>query len=274
MFGNLTNFESLGTALFDAGMRIIPALICITFHELAHGYTAYRLGDRTAKEMGRLTLNPIKHIDIFGLIMMMLFRFGWAKPVPVNMNNFKKPKFHMAVTAFAGPLSNLILALVVMFIYGLAISLLGGIYAGEVVITGNAIIADGALLPDSAVSNKEIIFADGIVHDNGQLFAKNVIFAGGIGSIILQIIHNTVYISFALAVFNLLPIPPLDGSKVLFSLLSEDSYYKLMRYERYGMIVLIIFLSTPFFSTTIGGLTRVLFSGSFSVLKASYWMVS
>jgi len=255
-------------------MRIIPALICITFHELAHGYTAYRLGDRTAKDMGRLTLNPIKHIDVFGLIMMMFFRFGWAKPVPVNMHNFKKPKSYMAITAFAGPLSNLVLAIAVMLLFGFTVSLLGGIYASEVVITGNTVYADGTLLSDSAVAGKEIIYVDSVVSSGDQIIAEDVIFAGGFGSIIIQLIHNTAYISIALAVFNLLPIPPLDGSKVLFSLIPEGAYYKLMRYERYGMIVLILFLASPYFSTTIGGLTRTLFRSSFVFLQASYGMVN
>ena len=93
-------------------LSIIPALVCITLHELAHGYVAYRLGDDTAKRAGRLTLNPLKHIDIMGLAMMVIFKFGWAKPVPVNMWKFKNPKKGMAITAAAGPLSNIIIAVI------------------------------------------------------------------------------------------------------------------------------------------------------------------
>ena len=89
-------------------LSVLPALICITLHECAHGYAAYRLGDDTAKRAGRLTLNPIKHIDIVGLIMLVTLHFGWAKPVPVNMNRFKDPKQGMALTAAAGPLANLL----------------------------------------------------------------------------------------------------------------------------------------------------------------------
>ena len=226
MFGDLFNLENIGASLINAGIRIIPALICITFHELAHGFTAYSLGDRTAKDMGRLTLNPIKHIDVFGLIMMMFFRFGWAKPVPVNMYNFRKPKTFMAVTAFAGPLSNIILALFVLSIYGFIFEALGG---GD---------------------------------------------AQGAGAVMHEIIQNTAYISIALAVFNILPIPPLDGSKVLFSLLPEESYYKLMRYERYGMILLIVLINTPFFRTTIGGLTEALFNNFLNVAQFTYDFVN
>lgn len=93
-------------------LSVVPALICITLHELAHGYVAYRLGDDTAKRAGRLTLNPLRHIDIMGLLMMIVFKFGWAKPVPVNMWKFKNPKKGMAITAAAGPIANLLIALV------------------------------------------------------------------------------------------------------------------------------------------------------------------
>ena len=172
--------------LLDIAIIAIPALICITIHELAHGYVAYRLGDNTAKDMGRLTLNPIKHIDPIGLAMILVIGFGWAKPVPVNMGNFKNPKVGMALTALAGPLSNIILAFIVIFIF--------------------------VLLP--APQDMTGVF-------------------------IMQIIVRMALLNVALAIFNMLPIPPLDGSKILFSLLPENLYYKLMRYERYGMILLL-----------------------------------
>ena len=200
------------SVLTDALITAIPALICITIHELAHGYTAYRLGDNTAKDMGRLTLNPIKHIDIFGLLMLLVVQFGWAKPVPVSMRNFKNPRAGMAVTAIAGPLSNIILAVIVLFIYGLVYIPLGGFNPGRA------------------------------------------------GTVVMIIFERTAYISVGLAVFNLVPIPPLDGSKVVFSFLSDKSYNMLMRYERYGMIVLILIISTKVFNNTIGMLTSTLFN--------------
>ena len=100
-------------------LSIIPALICITLHELSHGFVAYKLGDTTAKDAGRLTLNPIKHLDIMGILMMVVFHFGWAKPVPVNMYRFKNPKQGMAITAVAGPLMNVLITIVFLFLYGL-----------------------------------------------------------------------------------------------------------------------------------------------------------
>ena len=171
-------------------LSVVPALICITLHELAHGYVAYRLGDDTAKRAGRLTLNPLRHIDIMGLLMMIVFKFGWAKPVPVNMWKFKNPKKGMAITAAAGPIANLLIALVFLFLYGFLFALL---------------------------------------HRPGRSL-----------NWLLEMLYITAYLSIALAIFNIIPIPPLDGSKVLFSCISDRSYTKLMYYERYGMIVLLV----------------------------------
>ncbi len=169
-------------------------MLSFTFHELSHGFVAYKLGDDTAKNAGRLTLNPIKHIDVVGLILIIVSGFGWAKPVPINMNNFKKPKEGMAISALAGPVSNLLLAAVALLIFGFVAAPLGK--------------------------------------------------AGSAGDFLLQLLYTTAYINCVLAVFNIIPIPPLDGSKVLFSLLPEREYYKLMQYERYGMIILLILVVT------------------------------
>ena len=217
-------------------LGVIPALLCITIHELAHGYTAYRLGDMTAKNMGRLTLNPIKHIDIFGLLMMVFMRFGWAKPVPVNMRNFKKPRLHMAITALAGPLSNIVLAVIVFFFLGLLIAPLGGFFSP---IDGQIYVAEGA------------------------------------GKIAIELIYRAAMLSVALAVFNILPIPPLDGSKVLFSFLPEQTYYKLMRYERFGMIILILLVfQQTIFSATVGGATFTLVDLFAGITRFAYNLVN
>ena len=193
---------------------LIPALVCITLHELSHGYTAYLLGDDTAKSRGRLTLNPIKHMDVMGLLMMLVFHVGWAKPVPVNMYKFKNPKRGMALTALAGPMSNIVIAVVFMFVSGLL------------------------YIP---------------------------LYSSGVGYFFLGMLQLTAYISVGLGLFNLIPIPPLDGSKVLFSLMSDDKYYKLMRYERYGGILMLILVASgvigrplsSLISKTIYGLTPV-----------------
>ena len=184
--------------LLDIALSVLPALICITLHECAHGWAAYRLGDDTAKRMGRLTLDPLKHIDIIGLAMMVLFRFGWAKPVPVDMRKFKNPKRDMAITAAAGPLMNVILCLAALFLYGLT--------------------------------------APGAFYRGGSLYYLN------------EGLYLTAYLSLALALFNIIPIPPLDGSKVLYSFISDRAYMQLMRYERYGMIALLALIVLSDFS--------------------------
>ena len=202
------------SVLTDMLLAVVPALICITLHELSHGFVAYKLGDNTAKNMGRLTLNPIKHIDIFGLIMMVVFKFGWAKPVPVNMRNFKNPKRDMAITALAGPLSNVLICCVVLFIYGLV------------------------YLPCNLA---------------GTEFAGSLLYA----------VYITAYLSIALAIFNIIPIPPLDGSKVLFSLMSDKSYMKLMRYERYGMLLLLVLIVTEVLGNPLYAATEFVFDKLF-----------
>ena len=195
-------------------LGLIPSLLCITLHELSHGFVAYKLGDDTAKRAGRLTLNPIKHLDPMGLLMMLVFHVGWAKPVPVNMNNFKNPKRDMAITALAGPVSNVLIGCVFLFIYGL-------IY-----------------FPCMA---------------NGS----------EISTTLLNMTYITAYLSFALAVFNIFPIPPLDGSKVLFSFMSDESYAKLMRYEQFGMILLLLLVATDILGNPLQTATTFLLNKLF-----------
>jgi Zn-dependent protease len=197
-------------------MRVIPALLCITLHELSHGVVAYALGDDTAKKAGRLTLNPIKHLDVMGLLMMVIFGFGYAKPVPVNMMNFKNPKRGMAITAFAGPLSNVLIAVVFLFLYG---------------------------------------------------FFYPILPTGGVWEILLEMLAITATLSFAMAIFNLIPIPPLDGSKVLFSLLPEDAYWKLMEFEKYGFLVLIALLYFNILDTPL----QWLLSHGMKLLMPLFW---
>ena len=192
--------------VWQTAVLVAASLLCITFHETCHGLAAYRLGDNTAKRMGRLSLNPLKHVDLMGLIMMALFRFGWAKPVPVDMRNFKNPKAGMALTALAGPVSNVVLA-----------------YAAVV------------------LCNFVMFLADRL----------------GSTWLLLALAQFFVYveiISAGLAVFNVFPIPPLDGSKVLFALLSDRAYDRLMRYEKYGMGLLMALLVTGAIERPLGAM--------------------
>ena len=176
-------------SLLDAAARVAAVLLCLTVHELCHGLAALSLGDPTAKSMDRLSLNPLRHIDWLGLLMMFTVGFGWAKPVPVDPRYFKDPKKGMALTALAGPVSNFMLAFSLVLISK-------GIY----------------------------LYADYTPVWNG----------------IYNFLHLTAILSIGLGLFNLLPIPPLDGAKVLGGLLPGRTYFALMRYERYGMLLLLL----------------------------------
>lgn len=184
------------TGLLQLLLRVAAVLICVMFHEVSHGLAAYLLGDPTAKAQHRLSLNPLRHIDPFGALMMLLVGFGWAKPVPVDMRYFKKPKTGMAITALAGPISNFVLAYVALL---LAYLVLGIMYA------------TGALATN---------FWFGFI-DFCALLAS---------------------LSIGLGVFNLIPFPPLDGSKVLGAFLPDRIYHKILRYEFAGMFVLMALL--------------------------------
>ena len=174
-------------SLWDMLARLVAVLLCLTVHETCHGLAAYALGDPTARRAHRLSLNPLRHIDWFGLLMMFAAGFGWAKPVPVNPNYFKKPKQGMALTALAGPVSNFLLALLVLL--------------------GARIFCDTATWSET-------------------------------NQAILDFLVTVAVLSIGLGLFNLVPIPPLDGSKVLFAVLPDRAYNQLMRYERYGMLLL------------------------------------
>ena len=190
MSGVVNFFRSLDWSyLENLLLQIIPALLCIMIHEICHGAAAYALGDRTAATQGRLSLNPLHHIDWFGLLMLAIFHFGWARPVSVDIRNFKHPKRDMALTALAGPASNFVLAALALFLFGLLFRSLNG---------------------------------------------KTV------GTFMLDLLNNMAYLSVSLGLFNLIPFPPLDGSKVLFAFLPDRAYIQVMRMERYGMMVLIL----------------------------------
>ena len=186
------------------GVSAVAALLCICVHESAHGLAALWLGDPTAKQQGRISLNPLRHVDLVGLIMLAVAHVGWAKPVRIDPRHFKHPKAGMAITALAGPVSNFLLAFVTGFIASLA---------------------------DLAAS----------LHPQSKLLYYVVVF-----------FYYTTLISCGLGVFNLIPISPLDGSKVLYSFLPERAYWKLMKYERYGMFLLIALVMLGAFNGILG----------------------
>lgn len=183
---NLWNALDFGT-LRDAAVQLLAVLFCLTVHETCHGLAALALGDPTAKRQHRLSLNPLRHIDWFGLLMMLVAGFGWARPISVNPNYFKKPRQGMALTALAGPVSNLLLALLL-------------------------------LIPARLI----------YTYAHYSVFNQTA----------LDFLTSTAALSIGLGLFNLIPIPPLDGSKVLAVLLPERAYRWLMRYERFGIFAL------------------------------------
>ena len=180
-------------SLLDMIVIVAASLLCITVHETCHGLAAYWMGDDTAKRLGRLSLNPLHHVDLMGLVMMALVRFGWAKPVPIDMRRFRNPKLGMALTALAGPVSNVLLMILAMLL-------------------------------------RSVIFVPYLM-TNHSVWRYGVLF-----------LEYVAVLSAGLAVFNLFPVPPLDGSKVLFAVLPDRYYDKLMLVERYGMMLLALLL--------------------------------
>ena len=182
---------------FNLKLILIQApviLFALTVHEFCHAWVADMLGDDTAKRQGRLTLNPIAHLDVLGTILMFVAGFGWAKPVPVNPLNFENPRKGMLLVAIAGPISNLVMAIV----------------AG-------------------------MILKFGIIDVKGTVINQSVT---GIMPTILVVVILTLQFGVALAIFNMLPLPPLDGSRVVYGLLPERQAYAYSRFEPYGIIIL------------------------------------
>lgn len=184
-----------------------PLLLALTFHEFAHGYVAYRLGDPTAQNAGRLTLNPLKHLDPLGTIAFFFIKFGWAKPVPVNPNYFRNPKKDMLWVALAGPATNLALAMI------------------------------------SAIMTKAIWF-----------LAANLPYSTTAEAILVPLnamLVASVWINLVLCIFNFLPIPPLDGSRILMGLLPNKAAMSYIKIERYGFIIILVLAFSGLLSKVI-----------------------
>lgn len=201
---------------FDAFTLMVRAMVLVTaipIHECAHAWAADKLGDPTARNLGRLTLNPLPHLDLFGSILMLFTGFGWAKPVPIYSRNFDNVKKGMALSALAGPVANVLLALLSLVLYKLWAFF---------------------LYPALSVS-------------------YNVAYA------IAQIFYIMCLLNINLAVFNLIPIPPLDGSRLLTALLPARLYYKVMQYERYIMLALFAILFLGFLDGPLSFLRNAVF---------------
>ncbi|MCL4492346.1 MAG: site-2 protease family protein [Nitrospirae bacterium] len=203
----------------------IPILIAIILHEVSHGFVAYKLGDPTAKVMGRLTLNPIAHIDPFGTILMPImlfiftngqFVFGYAKPVPINPYNFKNPKRDMAISAAGGPAANILIAL------------------------ASALLLKYALAPAAMLVPDEIVIK--------------------VLKPLKMMLEASVLINIILASFNLIPVPPLDGGRVLMGLLPHKQAEALGKVEPFGMIIILVLVATGFTSYIVLPLVRLFLS--------------
>ncbi|MCC5909913.1 MAG: site-2 protease family protein [Clostridiaceae bacterium] len=180
-------------------------LLALTVHEFSHAYSAYLLGDPTAKHYGRLTLNPISHIDILGFLMLIFFRFGWAKPVPINPNNFTNRKLGYFLVSIAGPMSNILLSIFLTFILGFLIKF-------------------------------------------------------DMSTLVYNMLYFAIFINLVLAVFNLFPIPPLDGSKIILTLLPRSFEEKYYRFQKYSYIILILLLYFGFINRVLFPIVFYLFN--------------
>lgn len=190
--------------LTEICMVLAIVLFSLSAHEAAHAYAAKRLGDYTAYYQGRITLNPMKHLNPLGVLMMALVGIGWANPVPINPRNFREPRKGMMLSSLAGPLSNLILAVIATFF---------------------------SCLMDYLIYRDHV---NGRMTDNSFYVCLSLFF------------FLTAYLNYSLAVFNLIPCPPFDGSRIFFYFLPKSWYFRVMRYERYlgiGILLLVLGLS-------------------------------
>jgi Zn-dependent protease len=209
--------------LFRILLMVPIALLSLSVHESAHGYVSYKLGDPTARNLGRITLNPLKHFDVFGFICMVVARVGWAKPVPVNPRYYKNPRVGMALTAAAGPAANLLLAFF-------------GVFGAEL----------------------------------SYRLVLNLTLGGGDATLAITVFNFFYYLAISnisLAVFNLIPVPPFDGSRILYVFLPPKQYFGLMKYERYIMIAVLVLFYLGAFDLPLSLATNGIFNGMVTLVE-------
>ena len=210
-------------------LYMIPiAIISLSVHESAHGYVSYKLGDPTARNLGRITMNPFKHFDLLGFVCMVLFRVGWAKPVPVNARYYKNPRVGMAICAAAGPVSNLLLAFI------------------------------------GVIGSKSTYLAI-------TLLFKTVADTQTFGFFVAATIYNFFYLfalcNISLALFNLFPVPPFDGSRILYVFLPPKYYFGIMKYERYIMLGMLALFYIGVFDKPLSLATNAIMNGMTALVE-------
>ncbi len=231
MLRYLLSGGGIANYLIQLALVLPIILLSLSLHESAHAYAAYKLGDPTARNLGRISLNPLRHLDPIGFLCMLLCGFGWANPVPINSRNFRKPRSGMALSALAGPVSNLLLSIVFLLLLRFV---------------GYGWLATLTYPSETAF--------------NAAYF-------------LILFFYYGVSLNVTLAVFNLLPVPPLDGSRILFIFLPPKYAYKLVRYERYISLAVMLLLLLGPLSWLINWLTDLIITGMFTLVGMKGFLI-